>query len=641
MVWNENLHGPALEIAKTDAKRLRVMAGPGTGKSFALKHRIMRLVEQGQKPSRIWAVTFTRNAADSLTNDLKNIAKTSDNPIHVSTLHSYCFGLLRNHEAQTGRTPRIVTATSPKAPSFEYDMLVRDLINENPEFNDGMTCSNRIKALEASWVKSKSDVYDDPVNRLFKKRLNAWLDFHKAILLNELVPEALRLLRSDQAPSTLTAFDHVIVDEYQDLNEAEQEIIDLISENGSLAIVGDVNQSIYSFRHAHWKGMEKFQEKHPNTHDVKLVLCRRNPTRVVKMANDLIAHNRQPNAPPSLQPNPENPDGKIHTVRWDTVDEEAAGIAKYVKYLTDNHICDPKDILIMVPRTILGHNIQFIMNEQNIPVNFEQEALAKGMAQRAFALLTLLGNGEDRVMLRWWLGHNSPEYHSGPYQKLREYCEANGRSPRSVLEDMVRGRINLPDASPLLESFEDLVEETTRLSELSLRDMVDDLLPNGNEDCAVLRDSAERALVGSTNIRQMYQNIAGDIHQPKTSDHDSVRVMTMHKAKGLTSKVVIVTGCCDELIPLRKRGLTEDECIADMHEQRRLFYVAITRCTEILTLSYFATIDEGERSALKMPYGGRDQNKRFNVVPSPFMGELGSVAPPTVEGTEWQAAQYK
>ena len=640
MAWDTGLNGPALDIAKTDAKRLRVMAGPGTGKSYALKHRIMRLVEQGQKPLRIWAVTFTRNAADSLVNDLKGIEKPGDAPIHVSTLHAYCFGLLMNHVAHTGRTPRIVTATSSKAPSFEHDMLVRDLINENPEFNDGMACSKRIEALEAIWVKNKSSVYDDPVNELLEKRLNAWLDFHKAILLNELVPEALRLLRSGRASSTLTAFDHVIVDEYQDLNEAEQEIIDIVSENGSLAIVGDINQSIYSFRHAHWEGMDKFQEKHPDTCDVPLTLCWRNPTRVVKMANELIAHNRQPNAPPSLQPNPENPDGKIHAIRWNTITEEIEGIAKYVKHLTDNHICDPKDILIMVPRTKLGSDIQSVMNEQNIPVRFQPDALATYMAQRALALFTLLGDNEDRVALRWWLGQGDPENDS--YQKLREYCESHNKSPWSVLEGMMHDGIELPSALSLLAQFGNLVEEIDRLSKLSLHDLVDDLLPDDNEDCAVLRDSAKLALVGSKNVRQVYQTITENIHQPKDPDCSSVRVMTMHKAKGLTSKVAIVAGCCDGLIPYQKNWIAEDLRIVEMREPRRLFYVAITRCKETLVLSYSGTADKAECDNLTMSPGAWDENKqRYIISPSPFIDELGSAAPPTIEGAEWQSAQYK
>ena len=443
MVWNEGLTGSTLDIAQTPAKRLRVMAGPGTGKSYALKRRIERLIEQGQDPSRIWAVTFTRNAADSLFKDVASLKIAGCEHIRICTLHAYCFNLLRSHAAHTGRTPRIVTNTSSKSQPFEHGVLIRDLIYENPKFNEDIRCASRIEKLEAGWANMNLGMTDDPINTLLESRLSTWLGFHNAMLINELIPETLRFLRSDQAFNALAAFDHVIVDEYQDLNAAEQEIINLVSKNGSLAVVGDVNQSIYSFRQAYWQGMEKFQDKYPDTYDVSLVLCRRNPTRVVKMANSLIARNHPPNTHPSLQPCTKNPDGEIYTVSWSTIDDEANGIAKYVKHLTNNRGCNPEDILIMVPRTVLGQNIQRIMNEQNIPVNFRQNALAERAAQRAFTLLTLRNDSDDRVALRWWLGQNGSEHLNGPYQKLRTYCETSGKSPWTALEDMMYDRTRL------------------------------------------------------------------------------------------------------------------------------------------------------------------------------------------------------
>ena len=630
-------------IAKTGARRLRVMAGPGTGKSWALKERAIRLIEEGQDPSRIWAVTFTRNAAKELSDDLADPEIPGGELIRVSTLHSYCFGLLSEHEAHTGRTPRLVMATlSSKRLKFEYATLVRDLINENPEFGDEDGCSERINKFVAGWAEMESDMLDDPVNQSLEKRLNSWLGFHKAMLMSELVPESLRLLRSGRASDVLAAFDHVIVDEYQDLNKAEQEIINIVSASGSLAIVGDANQSIYSFRHAHPNGIKDFQVRHADTRDASLVECLRNPVRVVEMANNLIARNHPPGTQPGLQPKPDKPNGEVHIVRWNTIDEEAEGIAKYVKHLTDNRVCKPEDILIMAPWKILGRNIHDAVSGQGVPVyNFDQDVLAEDAAQRAFALLTLLGNGQDRVMLRWWLGHDSPRRLSGPYQKLREYCEVNGRSPRSVLEDMARGRIDLPDASPLLVPFRNLVEETDRLSKLGLRDLVDGLLPEDRKDCAALRKIAERVLAACKDIREMYERVLEDIIQPEYPSNNSVRVMTMHKTKGLSSKVVIVAGCCDGLIPFKNNKLADDKRSAAMREQRRLFYVAITRCKKVLVLSYFDTINASERFGMRIPFRGQDQSKqRYHTPPSPFMDELGSAIPSVIDGAAWQAAEY-
>ena len=602
------------------------------------------MIEAGQDPSRIWAVTFTRNAAKELSDDLADPEIPGGKLIRVSTLHSYCFGLLRNREAYTCRTTRLVMATlSSKHLKFEYATLARDLINENPEFGDEDGCSKRINKFVAGWAKMESDMLDDPVNQSLEKRLNSWLGFHKSMLMSELVPEALRLLRSGMTSDTFTTFDHVIVDEYQDLNKAEQEIINLVSASGSLAIVGDANQSIYSFRHAHPNGIKDFQVRHADTRDASLVECLRNPVRVVEMANNLIARNHPPGTQPGLRPKPGKPNGEVHIVRWNTMDDEAEGIAKYVRHLTDNRVCKPEDILIMAPWKILGRNIHDAVSGQGVLVyNFDQDVLAEDVAQRAFALLTLLGDGEDRVMLRWWLGHDDgPGRLSYPYQKLREYCEANNRSPRSVLEDMARGRINLPDVSPLLAPFGNLVEETARLSKLGLRDLVNDLLPEDREGCTALRKIAERALAACKNVREMYEHVLDDIIQPEYSSGDSVRVMTMHKTKSLSSKVVIVAGCCDGLVPFRDSRLADDERSAAMREQRRLFYVAITRCKRVLVLSYFATIKQSERSSMYVPCRWDESSQRYHTLPSPFIDELEPAAPSAVEGAAWQAAEYR
>lgn len=646
MTCDKGLAGPALKITNTDARRLRVMAGPGTGKSYALQCRVTRLLKQGQDPARIWAVTFTRNAAASLFKDLANLDVPGCENLRVSTLHSYCFDLLRREGIDTGSTLRPVMTLSPSGPfRFEGGMLVSDLINEQPEFGNHWKCFERVRWFEVGWAKMDWDVPGwppDETDRLFEQHLSAWLDFHKATFISEFVPKTLRFLRNGQASNALGEFDHVIVDEYQDLNRAEQEIINLVSKNGSLAIVGDADQSIYSFRHAHPQGIENFQKKHPETLDVPLVECRRNPVRVVEIANSLIAKNHTSDDPPRLRPMPENSDGEVHIVRWNTMDEEAHGIARYVKHLVDNHGYKPRDILVIIPRKKLGLKIHDAISKQHVlAYSFDQEALEDGAAQRALTLFALLDDGEDRVALRWWLGHGDESGRAGPYRKLREYCEVNDKSPRTVLEEIVRGETNLPDALPLLEPFREALAEINRLSAMNLRGRVDCLLPEGDSRCSVLRGIAERALAEGADVGSLYKRIVDDIIHPKAPNDDHVRIMTAHKSKGLTSKVVVVANCCHGLVPFIKPGLPDDERAAAMVEPRRLFYVAITRCKEILVLSSFETMTIEEFRDMRIPTSRRDwSKKRFDTQSCPFVGELGPAAPTVIDGNAWQAAGY-
>jgi superfamily I DNA/RNA helicase len=225
------------------------MAGPGTGKSFAMKRRVARLLEDGVNPRRILAVTFTRNAAADLIADLHSLGVDGCDRIRAGTLHSFCFSLLEQQDVfdYLGRVARpIVTFTKSAVLQFEGRIMLEDLVSAGA-FGTKRDCTKRIRAFEAAWARLQSEAPGWPQNAIdkqFQAALLSWLRFHQAMLIGELVPEALRFLRNNPASSARSAFDHVIVDEYQDLNRAEQDLIDLLAANGATAIVGDGNGSV-------------------------------------------------------------------------------------------------------------------------------------------------------------------------------------------------------------------------------------------------------------------------------------------------------------------------------------------------------------------------------------------------------------
>ena len=645
MNWDEGLAGSALDIAKTDEKRLRVIAGPGTGKSFALKRRVTRLLEQGRDPDRILVVTFTRNAADSLVQDLADLSVVGCENVHVKTLHSYCLSLLSRagvfeHRNRVHRP--IVTFSTSGSLQFEGGMMLSDLVGMK-KFGDKRDCTEHVKKFEASWATLQSERPGwptDPTDEMFEEHLIRWLRFHRAMLIGELVPETLRFLRDNPASDALTAFDHVMVDEYQDLNRAEQEIIDLLSDKGSCVIVGDVDQSVYGFRHANPEGIEDFQNRHPTTHDESLTECRRCPTRIVTIADRLIKNNHPSNSLSRLQAMPNSENGKIHIIQWTGSTKEAQGIAEYIEHLLNDQGYVLGDILILTPRKMLAHKILCTIRKKKIPIYsfYGDEVLEKDSAQCALALLTLLDDKEDRVALRWWLGHGSPLGLRGPYQKLREYCEETDTSPRDALEAMDNGSLQIPDALPLLKPFRELIKNTMRLSSLNLRDLIDSLLPEDDGACAALRDIAEQAFVDSEDIHQLFNRIKDIIVHPEVPDGDFVKIMSPHKAKGLSSKVVIVTGCIEKLFPFVDKSLSPRKQEDAVREQRRLFYVAITRCREVLVLSSFTTTSRAYASRMRIPVYGDNVYARLST--SQFIHELGPTAPRARSGSEWQASGY-
>lgn len=325
MRWDRGLEGPFLAIASTNEDPLRVVAGPGTGKTFALMRRVTRLLEEGASPRRMLVCTFTRTAAGDLAREVSQLGVPGAEEIWAGTLHAYCFRMLSRAEVleSTGRVPRPLL-------DFEERFMLEDLAREG--VGGIRACRKHLKAFNAAWARLQSDEPgwpSDPADRRFNQALLSWVRFHQCMLVGELVPEAIHYLRGNPAWPDRQAFDHVLVDEYQDLNRAEQETLDLLAGRGTLTIVGDEDQSIYSFKFAHPEGIVLFPDTHPGTHDEDLLECRRCPQLVVELADSLIANNIT-RSPRVLTCRPGNPEGEIHVVQWTTMEEEAQGLAQFI-----------------------------------------------------------------------------------------------------------------------------------------------------------------------------------------------------------------------------------------------------------------------------------------------------------------------
>ena len=198
------------------------MAGPGTGKTFALQRRVARLLEEGQNPKRILAVTFTRNAAASLVNDLHSLEIAGSEDVRTGTLHSFCFSLLNRSDvfAYVDRVPRpLVTFSTSGSLQFEGGVLLDDLVYTR-KFGGKRQCTKQIKAFEAAWARLQSEApgwAQEPVDKDFENTLVDWLRFHQSMLIGKLIPQSFRYLRNNPMDPITCAYDYVVVDEYQDL----------------------------------------------------------------------------------------------------------------------------------------------------------------------------------------------------------------------------------------------------------------------------------------------------------------------------------------------------------------------------------------------------------------------------------------
>jgi DNA helicase-2/ATP-dependent DNA helicase PcrA len=441
MPWNEGLDPDSLAfaVASSDATRLRVIAGPGTGKSFAMKRRVARLLEAGVNPGAILAVTFTRVAAEDLHRELVQMDVPTADQLRATTLHSLALrALMRAHVlAATGRVPRPLN-------EFEVKPLEADLA---PGFGGLRGVRKKLKAFEAAWARTQDQepgVLDDE-DLEFETALKAWLNFHRCMMIGEVIPEFLSYLRSDPHAPERSEYAYVLVDEYQDLNRAEQELISLLGSNSEICIVGDDDQSIYSFRHAHPEGIREWcdgDEEGPS--DLSLDECRRCPARVVRMANSLIARNQNRDAERTLLERAANGEGTVRILRYQSVAQEVQGIATTVAALVE-HGTAPGDILVLAQRGVIGTPIYEGLVERGIPATsyYAEAELETEFAQERYAYFRLLADQDDRVALRWLVGLYSANWNEAGYRRVRHHCEQSALSPWQVLEALSAGDLHL------------------------------------------------------------------------------------------------------------------------------------------------------------------------------------------------------
>ena len=393
MSWDDGLIGPALQVAGNRNSPLRIVAGPGTGKTFALMRRATRLVEEGADPRRTLVCTFTRTAADDLSREISRLRVRGATNIVAGTLHAFCFRFLAGEDvfSDTGRFPRPLL-------DYETRFMLEDLKQQG--LGGIRACRKRLDAFNAAWARLQSEEPGWPqgANDIrFHRILTDWLVFHRCMLVGELIPEAYHYLRNNPNCPERTAFDHVLVDEYQDLNKAEQKILDLLADNGTLTVIGDEDQSIYSFKHAHPEGISEFSQYHNNTYDETLLECRRCPQLVVNIANDLISHNLS-RSPRTLTCLDGNPQGEVHIVQWNSLQEEAEGIAQFVKDRVNSGQVDPGKVLILAPRRQLGYAVRDALNNLGTSSHsFFKEEVFELDLERVKALYIMRGYSDVKI----------------------------------------------------------------------------------------------------------------------------------------------------------------------------------------------------------------------------------------------------
>lgn len=608
--------------------RIRCIAGPGTGKSWAINNRVKRLLNEEVIGSNIFIVTFTRLAATQMKYELTEMNVEGADDIVSSTLHSHALSILGHEQAieALGRYPRIC---------FEYEMkpFFHDLSIHFENRTKPVT--NLFKSFQTMWAKYQHQdprYALEPEEILFENKYQNWMRFHQAMTVGELVPLTVTFLKQNPINDAVTAFEHIIVDEYQDLNRADQMLIDLISENSNVLIVGDDDQSIYSFRFANPDGIRTWlSDQSGQKEDIQLNVCRRCDGKIVSLANSLIKHNSNRDKEDIIPMGGREDAGQINFVQWNTRNRETKGIAEGIKMLLEtNQVPDDEKILVLVPRREFG---QYLMEElTNIGIEDTTLHTKPDWTELGenLTLLILHDKPNDLVALRYWLGLGSSNWRKTEYKRLSEYCQEYNQIPQDVLENTqlcTQLRIN-----SLRGRWNELQLKLQELSELSDNEILDLLLPLEGEGKNISEAVRELKQFDTEN-----QNLVDLLTQTIIStDQDSsdarINIMTIYGAKGLTSHTVIITSLINGLLPVNPNPQTSDE-IDKFEEERRLVYVALTRAKKQLIISSFRKATESENQRLRL--GIRNHGRYCSTQSSRFISEFGSEAPQTLNGDDW------
>ena len=260
------------------------------------------------------------------------------------------------------------------------------------------------------------------------------------------------------------------------------------------------------------------------------------------------------------------------------------------------------------------------------------------MAQKAFALLNLLVNRDDRVALRWLVGLGGNNWNSAGYRRIRAYCEQTGLSPWDLLDQISQGAVALAHTGPIVARFNVIKLELAALEgKANLVDLVDHLLPDGNAGLAALRALTLRVLPeAEEDVAKLLKILSQAISQPDIpSEIEDVRIMSLHKSKGLSAPVTIIAGCVEGLLPKQPaQDVAPAVAAAELEEQRRLFFVGISRVkadptrgkpgTLILTYSQRMSLADAMGAGIAPAFV---QYGTAHLQASRFIRELGPRAP--------------
>jgi len=593
----KGLNSEQQRAVESEAALVLVQAGPGTGKTHTLVARVQRQLARDSGPCAV--ITFTNKAAAEVRERLGNNAANAT----VATFHGFCLNQLRRAQPN-------LQVVGPE----ERAALIAEL-------HPGWSEQDRADFSRAMSLAFRSPELPTPATDA--RRYLQVLEERSLADLDALVPQTVDLLRrgGEPAAAVRAGIAHLFVDEFQDVNQAQYALVALLAGHASVFVIGDPDQAIYGFRGADPRWFHAFiQDFHPDCH--QLTRNYRSGGAILAAAEQLISRNPHPHPLAPMQPCSGLP-GALHQQDCASPETEAIFIADQIELQlggtshrslerfdhTGTAIASLRDVAVLYRTSRQAEAIGRVLGERSIPFQLvDLEAYyTKGDCRLLYAWTLLLAGLAEPEHLLWLLGRE-PGIGRQSLRLARAAFPASGEAPsldRLVLEGA---------AGVALARFRTLHD---RLQRLAGEQPAASVLAALIDHCQL--DAREPDLTRLRELALTFGDSLPDFaaHLQRFSDSalfdpraEVVTLSTLHAAKGLEFPVVFIAGVEDGLLPLAPRQpLAPEPLQAHLEEERRLFYVGLTRAGTTIYLTW---------SRSRTVHGQQSEHR----LASPFLAEL-------------------
>ena len=590
----ENLNEEQLKAVTTTEGALLVLAGAGSGKTKVLTTRVAYLIEKGISPDSILAITFTNKAALEMKERLTKLIGITAYQMQISTFHAFGLVIIRENYDLLGFKNNFTIIDSDDSLTL-IKKILKDL-NLDPKIYNPKAIKNRISGAknelvgEAQYESFCNTDFEDIVLQVYK-RYQKKLKSNNSLDFDDLLMMPIKLFK--EHPNVLLKyqqrFKYILVDEYQDTNEAQYMMIKYISAKyKNICAVGDPDQTIFTWRGANYKNILNFEKDYPNAKVVKLEKNYRSTKNILKAANDVIKNNEE-RKEKNLWTDSKEGSKIVYHQALDEKDE-AYYVATEINKLINNG--EPSDEIAVLYRTnAQSRNVEEALLKENIPYkivgcfSFYNRREIKDL----IAYLKVIYNQDDDLNLLRII--NVPKRGIGP-KTINNLIVKAEKENKSIYEVIEKGKelqfktlidelIKLKDSSSLTELVEAVLDLSSMRKELENENTIDSeiRLENLEEFKSITKTFEEENGTISLDEFLMEISLVTDIDEHK-NETGVVTLMTLHAAKGLEFSNVFIIGLEEGVFP--HSNCFDDK--SELEEERRLCYVGITRAKKNLFL---------------------------------------------------------